>query len=358
LKLPEDLTSVCLLRLSALGDVVNTVPLLRSLQAALPRARLTWIIGRAEHKLLGDIEGVEFIVFDKKAGRPALSELQQALAGRRFDALLVLQRSLRANLLSLRIPARLRVGYDWQRSAELHSLFVNRRIRYRPRQHSLDLMHSFVEPLGIAPGPVRWDIPVPDEARDWAATQLPDGAPVMLFSPCSSQVLRNWHARGYAALADHAALRHGYRIVLCGGRSTLERKMADDILSAMQAPALDLVGKDTFKRFLALLQRATVVVTPDSGPMHMARAMGAPVIGLHAATPAWGSGPWGDTRWCVDRYEQAALKYAGKPADRLKWGRRLQFPGVMDLVTIEDAIAAFERFVAFNRSCAAPSPPR
>ncbi|MFM1884885.1 MAG: hypothetical protein RL026_42 [Pseudomonadota bacterium] len=350
--------SVCLLRLSALGDVVNTVPLLRTLQTALPQARITWIIGRAEHKLLGDIEGVEFIVFDKKAGRAAVRELEQALDGRRFDALLVLQRSLRANLLSLRIRARLRVGYDWQRSAELHSLFVNRRIAFRPRQHSLDLMHSFAEPLGITPGPVRWDIPVPQEDRDWAAAQWPEGQPVMLLSPCSSQVARNWHARGYAALAEHAARQHGCRIVLCGGRSTLERQMADAIIAAMQAPVLDLVGKDTFKRFLGLLQRATVVVTPDSGPMHMARAMGAPVIGLHAATPAWGSGPWGDTRWCVDRYEDAALKYAGKPADTLKWGRRLQFPGVMDLVTVDDAIAAFERFMAFSRSCGAPSQSR
>jgi heptosyltransferase I len=337
--------SICILRLSALGDVVNVVPMLHDLQQQLPGVHITWIIGATERRLVGDIPGVEFITFDKRGGWAAVRAVRRELAGRRFDALFIMQRSLRANLLSTQIRARQRIGYDFTRSAELHSLFINQRIAYKPRQHILDLLGSFIEPLGLVPGTPRWDIPVPDEAREFALQQLPAGPPVLLISPCSSMTARTWSAEGYAALANHAMQVHGWRVVLCGGRSDAERRMGDAIQALLVQPALDLIAKDTFKRFLGLLQRVTLVVSPDSGPLHMANAMGVPVLGLHAATPAWGSGPYSDQRWCVDCYEQAAMKYRGKPADQLPWGARIHEPGVMDLITPEAVIAAFEGFV-------------
>src|SRR3546814_8926997 len=132
--------------------------------------------------------------------------------------------------------------------------------------HVLDAIGSFCEPLGLKQDTVTWDLPVPDEARAWAREQWPgDGIPTLLISPCSSHALRNWRSDRYAAVADHAAAR-GWRVVLCGGRSALERDTADAILAAMQAPALDLVGKDTLKQLPALLERADLVMTPDSGP--------------------------------------------------------------------------------------------
>jgi heptosyltransferase I len=158
-------------------------------------------------------------------------------------------------------------------------------------------------------------------------------------------VLRNWRPERYAAVADHAAAQ-GWRVVLCGGRSQLERDTTNAILAAMSAPALDLVGKDTFKQLLALLARATLVMSPDSGPAHMANAMGTPVLGLHACTDAERSGPYSDRRWTVNRYAEAAEKFMGKPAGQLAWGRRIEFPGVMDLVTVDDVVARFEAFRA------------
>jgi len=337
--------SICILRLSSLGDVVNVVPMLRDLQQQLPGAHITWIIGKTEQRLLGDIEGVEFVGFDKRGGWAAVRELRRQLGGRQFDALLIMQRSLRANLLSTFIKARRRIGYDFTRSAELHSAFINERIAHREQQHVLDLLGSFIEPLGLTPGVPRWDIPVPAEAREFAEQQLPDGAPVLLISACSSKPVRNWNAVGYAAVANHAMQQHGWRVVLCGGRTDAERQMGDAINAALQQPVLDLIGKDTFKRFLGLLQRADLVLTPDSGPLHMANAMGAKVLGLHAATPVWTSGPYSDRRFCVDRYEEAALRFKGKPAAQLPWGTRIHAPGVMDLIAAADAIEAFERFV-------------
>jgi heptosyltransferase I len=341
--------SVCLLRLSALGDATHVVPLVRTLRRAWPDIDLSWIIGKGEFRLLEGLDGVEFIVYDKTSGLAGMFELRKRLAGRRFDALLQMQVAARANLLSAFVPARRRIGYDRSRSKDLHGLFVNERIVDRPGIHVLDAIGSFCEPLGLAQTEVVWDLPVPAAARAWARAQWPDdGRPTLLITPCSSHVLRNWRADRYAAVADHAAAQ-GWRIVLCGGRSQLERDTADAIIAAKRSPVLDLVGKDTLKQLLALLERADLVLTPDSGPMHIANAMGTKVLGLHAASNPRRSGPYSDLRFCVDRYDQAARKYLGKPASELKWGTKIEYPGVMDLVTVDDAIAAFECYRQSSR---------
>ena len=320
------------------------VPLVRTLQAAWPGVRLAWVIGKGEHRLLDGLPGVDFIEYDKRTGIGGMRGVRRALDGRRFDALLQMQVAARANLLSAFIPARRRIGYDRSRSKDGHGLFINERIPDRPGIHVLDAIGSFCEPLGLKQDSVRWDLPVPAEAFDWARTQWPDdGRRTMLVSPCSSHGLRNWRPDRHAALADHA-VDAGWRVVLCGGRSALERETADAILAAMKHPALDLVGKDTLKQLPALLARGDLLVTPDSGPMHIANAMGTKVLGLHAASNPARSGPYSDRRYCVDRYDDAARRFRGKPGDALKWGTKIEHEGVMDLVTVEDAVAAFERY--------------
>ena len=336
--------SLCLLRLSALGDVTHVLPLLHTLRSAWPEVAVTWVIGKGERRLLDGLPGVRFVEYDKKSGIKGMRALRRDL-GECFDVLLQLQVSARANLLSAFIPAKRRIGYDRSRSKDGHGLFINERIADRPGIHVLDAIGSFAEALGLQRDAVVWNLPVPDEAHAWARAQWDDdGRRTLMVSPCSSHALRNWRAERYAALADHAAAQ-GWRIVLCGGRSALERDTGDAILAAMRARdgVLDLIGKDTLKQLPALLARATLLVTPDSGPMHIANAMGTKVLGLHAASNPNRSGPYSDRRYCVDRYDDAARKFRGKPASELKWGSKIEAEGVMDLATVDDAIAAFER---------------
>ena len=339
--------SICLLRLSALGDVTHVLPLLHTLRSAWPEVAITWVIGKGEHRLLAGLPGVRFVEYDKKTGFAGMRALRREL-GQRFDVLLQLQVSARANLLSAFIPAGRRIGYDRSRSKDGHGLFINERIADRPGIHVLDAIGSFAEPLGLQRKDVTWNLPVPDDAHAWARAQWDaDGRRTLMISPCSSHALRNWRAERYAALADHAAAQ-GWRIVMCGGRSELERTTGDAILAAMAARdgVLDLIGKDTLKQLPALLARADLLVTPDSGPMHIANAMGTKVLGLHAASNPNRSGPYSDRRFCVDRYDAAARKFRGKPAADLKWGSKIEAEGVMDLIGVDDAIAAFERYRA------------
>lgn len=337
--------SICLLRTSAIGDVTHVVPLVRTLQYAWPGIELTWIVGKLERRLVGDLPGVEFVTFDKGAGWAGMRAVRDALRGREFDALLHMQVALRSNLLSLGIKAKRRIGYDHARSKDLHGLAINERIPARTGEHVLDAIGSFCEPLGLKQTEVRWDIPVPDEAHAWAAEQWPAGAPVLLVSPTSSHALRNWRPERYAAVMDHAAQR-GWRVGLIGGPSPLERSMADAVLAACRVPPVDLTGKDTLKRLLAMLGRTALLLTPDSGPMHMANAVGCKVLGLHAASNPDRSGPYSDRRWCVNKYDEASRKYLGKPASEIPWGSKIERPGVMDLIAIDDVIERFEAFAA------------
>ena len=337
--------SLCLLRTSAIGDVTHVVPLVRTLQAAWPSTKLTWIVGKLENRVVGDLPGVEFIVFDKSRGWRAFSDVRRALRRRRFDALLHLQVALRANLLSATVRAPLKIGYDRARSRDLHGLFVNRRIPARTGQHVLDAMASFLEPLGLKQTSVRWDIPIPDSAHEFAATHLPGDARTLIVSPCSRHRLRNWMPDRYAAVMDHAAA-NGWRVALCGGPSGYEREFGNAIVEKCKSKPLDLIGKDTLKQFLALCERARIVLTPDSGPMHMANAVGTAVLGLHAASNPGRSGPYSDRRWCANRYDAAARKFLGKPADQLRWGTKIEREGVMELITVDDVVERFDAFAA------------
>ncbi|WP_017462285.1 glycosyltransferase family 9 protein [Dyella ginsengisoli] len=333
--------SICLLRTSAIGDVTHVVPLVRTLQRALPATALTWIVGKLERRLVGDLPGVRFVTFDKSAGRAGIRAVHAELKGERFDALLQMQVALRSNLLSLGIRAERRIGYDRARSKDLHGLVINERIPARTGEHVLDAIGSFCEPLGLKQTEVRWDIPVPEADQAWAEEQLPGERATLLVSPTSSHALRNWRPERYARVIDHAMDR-SWRVALVGGPSAAERTMADAVLAACRHQPLDLTGKDTLKRALAMFGRAHLLLTPDSGPMHMANAMGTAVLGLHAASNPDRSGPYSDRRWCVNRYGDAARRFLGKPASELAWGAKIEKPGVMDLITVDDVIERFE----------------
>lgn len=327
--------SICIMRLSAIGDVTHVVPVVNAIHKHLPEAKITWIIGRLEARLLKDLPGVEMVVFDKKGGFDAVRQLRQALKGRKFDALLHMQVAARANLLSKLVKAPLRIGWDKPRWRDRHQWFINQSVRSVPNQHQVDAFLEFARALNIPAEPPAWDWPVADEYIEWASQILGDGPPILMISPCSSHLLRNWAAERYAQVADYAIEELGMRVVLTGGPSGLEEKTGRKIESAMSRTCQNLIGKDTINQSVALLKQAAVVLSPDSGPVHIASAVGTPVIGLYAATPSRRSGPYHSLDLCVDKYTEAARQFRQKDPQELRWGQRIEYPGVMDLIDVQ-----------------------
>jgi heptosyltransferase I len=339
------INSICILRLSAIGDVTHVVPVVLSLQEQVPGVKITWVIGKIEAKLVGDLPGVEFIVFDKKAGWKGYQELRQKLRGRRFDALLHMQVAFRANLAAAVIPATLKIGYDRARSKDLHSLFINRRIAFAPKQHVRDCLASYLEPLGLSAAPPRWHIPLSAEDHDFARGHLAGDRPNLVISPCASHTLRNWPAERYARLADHAIREHGINVILVGSPAPFEAEYCAIIEQSMEETAHNICGKDTLKQLTALLSQADLLVAPDTGPAHIASAMGTDVLGLYAASNPHRSGPYNSLHWCINRYPEALERFAGKTVDQARWGAKAEFEGAMEMIAVEDATAMLDRWV-------------
>jgi heptosyltransferase I len=326
--------NICILRLSAIGDTCHVVPVLRTLQQAWPESHFTWVIGALESRLLGALPGVEFITVDKRAGRAARQDLARRLRGRQFDVLLHLQLALRASLIARQIRATVKLGFDRPRARELQWLFTNRRIAARRHEHVMDSFFGFAAALGVHERVMRWDVPVPEAATARAAALIPAGRRTLIISPCSSHTLRNWSAQRYAAVADYAAEVLGMQVLICGGPGDTDRQMGAAILRHARAPISNRVGTDDLPQLLALLARATVLLSPDSGPVHMATMVGTPVIGLYAATNPARTGPYCSRNWCVDAYAQAAERFRGRPAAELPWTTKIEVPGVMDLIAV------------------------
>jgi heptosyltransferase I len=341
---------ICIFRLSALGDATHVVPVVRAIRDHWPQSTISWIIGKLEHRLLSGLDDVEFIVFDKRGGWPAIRELRARLKDQSFDLLLHMQVAARANLLSRLVQTPVRLGWDKGRSRDFHHWFTRHSVAEVPFQHQVQGFLEFPRALGIPVEEPRWDLPIENAAVEWATAHLPSGRPTLLISPCSSHELRNWRAEYYAEVADFAAARAGMQVVLSGGPSELERRTGEAIERRMNQPCINLVGKDTLEQSKALLRRADLVIKPDSGPAHIASALETPVIGLYAATWSRRSGPYNSLDLCVDRYEEAARKYRKREATELRWGHRIEETGVMDLIQPADVIERIEYWL--NRPAA------
>jgi heptosyltransferase I len=338
---------VCLLRLSAIGDTCHALAALRAFQAAWPETRFTWIIGKLEAKLMTAIvPDIEFITFDKRAMLKEFLRVRTSLRGRRFDLLLDMQLSMRASLLSRLIDSPIKLGFDRERARELQWWFTNAQIAAAAPEHVLDSFMGFARACGIEPGIPRWDVSLPEAALEYARGVIGDERPTLLINPCSRHIPRNWSAERYAAVADHAESVHQMRVVLVGGRSSLEKEMGTEIARVSRAAILNQIGKDTLPQLLALMSRSSVLLSPDSGPAHMAAMVGLPVIGLYAATNPQRTGPYNSRQWCVDKYDEAARKFLGCPAAQIPWTTKIERPGVMDLIAVSEVNAKLDALIA------------
>ncbi len=133
-------------------------------------------------------------------------------------------------------------------------------------------------------------------------------APTLVISPCTGQRFRNyrnWRVDWYAEIADYAEHRYGAQVLLTGGDTAIEQSYGRDITSMAKSQPHNLIGKTSLKQLLAILQRASVVLCPDSGPAHMATAVGTPVVGLYATSNRRRTGPYFSQHLVVDKYPEA-----------------------------------------------------
>lgn len=336
---PENL---CILRLSAIGDVTHVLPTLRCIQSQWPDCKITWIIGKLEYQLVSDIPGVEFIIYDKSPGKQANQQLKQALNNRRFDILLHMQISLRASMASRHIHARYRIGYDFKRARNFQWLFTNKKIPFVAQQHVLDSFLEFVKLLGLKTDRVEWNIPVPETDQEFIQHKV-SLKPFAVINPSASNAVRNWGADHYATIIDYLYERYNLHTVLTGGPAADEVSLSHEINEESINKPTILTGKTTLKQLAAALQQASLVIAPDTGPAHIANAMGTKVIGLYANSNPYRTGPYSNIDLTVNKYPVALKKTYHKTVDQVRWGRRVRRDDVMDFISKDDVIVKIDK---------------
>lgn len=337
---------ICILRLSAIGDVTHAVPVVRAIQKQWSQTEIVWVCGKLEHKLLRLIDGVRFIVFDKTEGLRAYARLYSQLRHERFDVLLHMQVAARANFASLCVRSDRKIGWDKNRSRDLHTMFIGESVKQVAGQHQVQGFLSFARALGLEACEPDWSFPVTERAKRFVSGNIEADGMTMVISACSSHPARNWLAERYAQVADYAMQRYDLQVVLSGGPAAIERQMSRDIMVAVQGKVIDLTGKDTLEELVGLMSMATVVISPDTGPAHLANAVGVPVIGLYACTSSKRSGPYKSLQYCVDKFDEAAERFLHTSSDQLRWGTKIEKPDVMSMITVDEVCQRLDQVMA------------
>ncbi|MUH96703.1 ADP-heptose--LPS heptosyltransferase I [Aliivibrio fischeri] len=337
--------SLCILRLSAIGDVCNTIAAVQMIQKQWPETKITWITGKLEAHLIGDLPNINVVVFDKKLGWKGYTQLWKTLKNERFDALLHMQYALRASVATLGIKAKYKLGFDKERSNDFQTLFTNYKVPSPQKPHVLDGLIAFVKELGVNTTNPTWDIPTNSEDNAWASSQLSDvNNKNLVIVPAASKAYKNWNAQGYADVIHHAQSQ-GWTITLAGSPAQVEIDLAANIESLLNAPVKNLVGKSSLKEMLALLKQANLVIAPDTGPAHMANAVNTPIIGLYAHHNPDRTCPYQYRDYVVTVYDEAIKAETGKDKSELSWRTRVQDKQAMNRIRSEQVIAMFDKAV-------------
>jgi heptosyltransferase I len=322
-----------------MGDVLMLVPLIRRLQDQLPNVAITWVISRPAFDLVEGMEGVEFVVIDKPNSLQAYWRFKNQFKNRRFDVLLATQSSFRANLLYPFIKAPRKIGFDPLRAKDGHDWFIREQIT-PGKDHTLESFLKFADVLELAQSPLRWDIPISETEYLWAKQQLPQKKPVILINPAASKPERSWLVERYIEVIFYLQEKWQASVVLIGGPGEYDRRLANAILQKVSC--LDLVGKTKPKQLLAAISLADLVLCPDTGPSHMAAAVGTPVVALHAVTSSQVSGPYTYRELTVDSYPQAVESILKKNLNTVVWGTHAHGERTMELVLVDSVLKRLE----------------
>ncbi|MFW5952029.1 MAG: glycosyltransferase family 9 protein, partial [Gemmatimonadota bacterium] len=331
---------VCIVMLSALGDAVHVLPVVNALKRAWPETRITWVIQPVPFRLVRDHDAVDrFVLFRRRKGLSAWRSFRDAgrqLRDRRFDLVLALQVYGKAGILTALTKADVKLGFDRARARDLNWLVTNEKIEEHPVQHVQDQYFEFLEHLGVDPEPVEWRVPM--DERDRAAQRtFFDGLdrPACAFVVGTSKPEKNWSPHGYARVMEAVESDFGMRPMIVGGPSSVERELADAILARTGARVVDTLGDD-LRRLVWTLDGAPLVVSPDTGPLHLARALDTPVVGLYGYTNPKRYGPY-------RKYSDLVVDgYARHPGEEYPPSMEYR-PDGMGRVTVEAVLERVER---------------
>jgi len=331
------LERVGIVMMSAVGDAVHVLPVLTALKRLDPAPHVTWVLQPGPATLVRGHPAVDdVVIFDRSRGWRAFRDVRRALAGRRFDVVLNLQVYLKAGIITSFTRAPVKLGFDRARARDANWLFTTHQVPPHPiGQHVQDQYFEFLTHLGVPHEPPVWDLgPWPDE-RPWqreffGALDRPAAAIVV----ATSKAEKDWPPERWAEVCDALVERHGLTPVLVGGRSPRELHAEEVILARAKHRPVSALGSG-LRKLVAILDGSAVVLSPDTGPLHMAVALDRPVVSLIGFSNPKRVGPY-------RKFRDLMIDVYSDPGEEYPVGSMESRPGRMSRITVEDVLAKLD----------------
>lgn len=333
---------IAVLRLSSLGDCINAFGFIGGLKKAYPKLKISWVIDKRFSPLFHDHDKDELVpMYEldfKKHGMKALFKFKKELKDKKFDLLFNIQTSFKASLTSLCIRADVKYGYDSKRAREGQTLFTDVKVPSPEDPHVLKGFLAFAEAAGFENVEPYWDFNLQDVEIDYARSYF-ESNKIFLIAPASAKPQKNWTVEGYTALGRYA-MQKGYSVGLLGGSGKLEQALCQAIDQNLDYKCVNLCGRTSLRELLAVTAVGSLLLSPDSGTMHLASALNTPVIGLFAIHNEKRVGPWNYPDLCVSVYEELAKKELN--GAEIPWRYRVRDEKAMEKISIERVKQMFD----------------
>lgn len=296
----------CIVLLSGIGDVVHGLPIANDLKRDNPDRSLVWVAEPAPAEVLRHHPAVdEIVVFRKGSGLSGIRQLRADLSGHRCDVTLNMQRYFKSVFPTLLSRAPVRVGLPPSKTRDGVSLFNTHHLPEQPWRHTQDLFLDYRKVLGIPEdAPVEYRITFSAEEREEQVAYFAplDDRPLVGVVLATANRAKDWPAGRYVELVERLESDFGYRVLLIGGPSQAERDAAALIRERARAKPVFGLG-DSVRRMMWMIDGVDLLISPDTGPLHIAHALEKPVIGLFGHTNPWRVGPYRHFHdLIIDRY--------------------------------------------------------
>jgi heptosyltransferase I len=344
------LNRVMIVMMSAVGDVVHVLPVINALKRHKPDMHIAWVVQPGPASLIRGHPGVdELIIFDRALGARAYLDIRRQLAARPVDVVLDLQVYLKAGIVTAFARAPNKLGFDRARARDLNWLFTNRKIPpHRTGQHVQDQYLEFLAALGVPAEPIVWNL------GPWAAERGAQRSfyatverPVAAIVVATSNPHKDWVPERWAEVAELLYSDYGLQPVLVGG--TTPRERASEHRIRLRAPHARSALGSGLRGLVGIIDGADVVLSPDTGPLHMAVALDRPVVSLMGYTNPKRTGPY-------RRFQDLVVDAYGEPGEDYPVSMEVR-PDRMSRITVSDVMEKIEVWRTRYAQTRTPHPP-
>jgi heptosyltransferase-1 len=342
--------SILLVKLSAIGDVVHTLPLLEVLRKNFPEARIDWLVEEEASPLIEGHQDIDHVIvsfrkswqkrFLSSGDRSAvLSEIKRffrVLRSHEYDLVIDLHGLFKSGLLTGLSRGRRKIGFTGGKEGSLLFL-TDRPYPFDYNRHALDRYLQAAEYLGCKINSWKGDIPLhaEDKAkidRLLAERFSPDNA-LIAINPMARWTTKLWDEERFSKLAERLREELSCKVLFTGSPS--DRTLIETIVRRLDPPPVNLAGRTTLRELAYLYSRCRLVIATDTGPMHIAAAMGIPVVALFGPTAPWRTGPYGKGHTVIRKKLECGPCFRKKCSD----------PTCMKSITVEDVFDTVKKLM-------------